>query len=149
MSIRFARLPSIRYIFLALGAIFLPHLIISLSSPAYVTHTSLGAVKSLLLAPVWGTSNRMNPVRTERIESNHIEDHDSGFNLIANDNAKLPLANLTSARRANAAFVILVRNSELWEMLSSLRAMEGQQDPSAWSDAHRFRPGAYFCRSIL
>jgi hypothetical protein len=55
------------------------------------------------------------------IERNRIKD------------SKLPSVNTTSTRRANAAFVILARNSDLWEILFSIRGMEGARlfDPLA------------------
>jgi hypothetical protein len=36
-----------------------------------------------------------------------------------------------SSRRANAAFVVLARNSDLWELLSSIRGMEGESGARA------------------
>jgi hypothetical protein len=41
---------------------------------------------------------------------------------------------VNASSRANAAFVILARNSDVWEIVESIRAMEGER--------HTFRDGS-------
>lgn len=38
-----------------------------------------------------------------------------------------PINETMGGRRANAAFVILARNSDVWEIVESIRGMEGKE----------------------
>lgn len=48
----------------------------------------------------------------------HIYDHKPGLHVHED------MKNSTNSKRANAAFVILARNSDLWPIMESLRFME-------------------------
>lgn len=115
------RLPPTRYIALALGAIISTHFLVSYTSPTYASNTSLSAVRDRFstasgLSSTW-IDGKLENGRSKASHSSAIEGQVEAFEKDEQGG--------NGTRRANAAFVILARNSELWEIIASIRGMEG------------------------
>lgn len=121
-----SRLPPIRYMLTALAVIISTHYIVSYSSPTYASTTSLSSVKNHV-ASSWGKNS--NPYLSEtyrpRISPGAPAPHAPVVKGEYSDEL-LDQGSTNSSRRANATFVILARNSDLWEILASIRGMEGE-----------------------
>ena len=109
------RLPPTRYLILGGLATFITVLILASHAPSSLRSLTshLGADSSGL--PTTWHKGEAKPAGWEHTQQADWADaEDSG--------AK---GNGTTGRRANAAFVVLARNSDLWELLGSIRGMEG------------------------
>lgn len=134
MSTTSFRIPPVRYLLTALLAIIATHYIVSFSSPTYASTTSLAAVKSRIVPKTWGktytTYQNGRPYKPTSSKSNGggLLDKFTGIHLdrVDNDGSSGSGSMTNASRRANATFVILARNSDLWEILGSIRGMEGK-----------------------
>lgn len=103
-SVRF----SPKYIGIAFFLIVSFHYIFSYSNETYSQKTSYANIKSTFTRPS-STSYR-------------LEEESTDWETTAGNGTG---KNVAGGRRANAAFVILARNSDVWEILASIRGMEG------------------------
>lgn len=118
------RLPSARYLVVALVVLVSTHYIVSYSSPTYASNTSLDSVKSQFSTSRWAAAavEKSAALRPPSLTPVRPQSHE--FDSLRLDDESL-IATGSKDRRANAAFVILARNSDIWEILASIRGMEG------------------------
>lgn len=102
------RCPPPRYIVLGSLLLVTFHYLFSFSSDSYASRTSLANLKSMGRK---GTSQDL----VAEVEDWRYEE----------DVANVTTTSVVVPRRANAAFVILARNSDVWEIVASIRGMEG------------------------
>lgn len=101
------RCPPPRYIVLGSLLLVTFHYLFSFSSDSYASRTSLANLKSMGRK---GTSQDL----VAEVEDWRYEE----------DVANVTTTSVVVPRRANAAFVILARNSDVWEIVASIRGME-------------------------
>lgn len=115
------RLPPARYIAIALAAVVSTHFLVSFTSPTYSAHTSLSAVRDRFSS----TSGSSSTWLDGKLSNGRTNSPDGGIQAqIEAFEQEAKSGNGT--RRANAAFVILARNTELWEIIASIRGVEGE-----------------------
>lgn len=107
------RVPPVKYIVLAIGAFLGLHWIASLSSTSYAATASLSALSGRLLGSDGTPTSWLGGNRNGHAQVVHQEELDL-------------LSSATNSSRANAAFVILARNSDVWSIVESIRGMEGE-----------------------
>ena len=118
------RLPPARYVAIALGVIVSTHYLVSFTSPVYASHTSLSAVRDRFsYATGHSTTWIDGKLSNGGANSQTTTTHGNGRINSQIEGMEKELGN--STRRANAAFVILARNSELWDIVASIRGVEG------------------------
>lgn len=94
------------------------HYIFTFSSNTYAEKTSYASLKSTI-------SNTYKNSQYSNSNSNSLEEL-SGGKKEENHKVNEHVVEVAKPRRANAAFVVLARNSDIWEILASIRAMEGK-----------------------
>ena len=122
-----------RYALAALGAIVLLHLTASIASPTYADRTALVG-GSLLGGAGIGSGAGSGTVWSHGSKQR-------GSSIFA-DPGNLAGVAANASALANATFVILARNSDLWEILSSIRAVEGKLPAPADAVCTLTRPPA-------
>lgn len=110
--------PYTRYGAIFISVILTLHLLASFSSPSYSSTTAAARARLGLGGDEIGASHyykgHKRPAGWE--PSNYAEGNDLSTLESGGGNGT----------RANAAFVVLARNSDVWEILSSIRGMEGE-----------------------
>lgn len=109
-----SRLPSPRYILVALVTLVAFHYTFRSTSSTYAETTSFDAVRTRFA----GSGSQASWVKGKPATTTAPH--------VAMDRMEIGGDNFNVTRKANAAFVILARNSDLWEILGSIRGMEGQ-----------------------
>lgn len=109
------RSPPVRYLGLAFLLLFTTHYLFQLSSTSYASSTSLSHLSSHVNS-IWSLGN-----------SRQLGHEGLGGEASASSREDyLVEEGGNGTRRANAAFVILARNTDVWEILESIRGMEGE-----------------------
>lgn len=110
------RAPIVRYVIAGIALITLLHYSLSYTSPTYVANI-----------PAFPTNLRQKAEQAahDLMESNRGEKEDASDDWAKRVSAgKGKFVHTAPGRRASGAFVILVRNQELFDIVSSIRSME-------------------------
>ena len=118
------RAPLVRYIALAVVAVVLIHAAATFHSPSYADRTSWQAVSTRI-----GLGSDGTPVSWLGRKGNDttIDTHTSKVSPDKHATYRTEQsASQGATDKANGAFVILARNSDVWEIIESIRGMEGK-----------------------
>lgn len=116
-------IPRWRYLAAAAGILFGLHLLLTLSSPTYSHHTSLFRLSSSSAATAAKHAGHLHPNAGVAGWQGEHTPWVEGEMMIP-ESASQRNMSVTGRRKANAVFVVLARNSDLWSFLDSMKQME-------------------------
>lgn len=115
------RVPSLRYLITLIALLTTVHYFLSYTSPTYASNTAYFPSRR----------PQTDGTRQERLgKETSGEDWElsaSSPDWSSDNESGRPINETVGGRRANAAYVILARNSDVWEIVESIRGMEGKE----------------------